>query len=354
MERMTEMVNKVYCMSSYLGLRYVEKENMDFCKNLKYKRPYLLPEKEKILIYTPNDIHNAIIKQLEIVQNHGYRKLGILLSGGMDSAILASYLTGSEAYTFRFENGNYQGEELKRAEYYAKYYGLHLHYVDISWDAICKNLIPVIQAKGGPVHSIEPQIYQAAVEAKKDGVDLMIIGDGSDYVFGGMDGLLSQDWTFDAFWNRYIYIEPSEVLRESESLQYLFERYRDGNGIDFQRFLDVVATEESYGSYANAFEAASLEYFDPYERMRMAEPLDLNRVRAGESKYFIRELFSIRYPTILVPEKLPMPRMVDEYFKNWEGPKRKEFKENIDISRYSGNQRWLLWCLEQFLDLYDE
>ncbi len=347
------MVNKIYCMSSYLGLRYVEKENMNFFENLKYKRPHLLPEEEKIVIYTQDDIHNAIRKQLEMVQNLGYQKLGILLSGGMDSAILASYLTGSEAYTFRFQNGDYQREELRRAEYYAQYYGLHLHYVDISWDKMCKNLIPVMQAKGGPVHSIEPQIYQAAVQAKEDDVDLMIIGDGSDYVFGGMDSLLSQDWTFDAFVNRYLYIEPSEVLKESESLQYLFERYRDGDRIDFLSFLDVVTTEESYGSYANAFEAAKLNYFDPYERMKMAEPLDLKRVRSGDSKYLVRELFSRRYPNVPVPEKLPMPRMVDEYFKNWEGPKRKEFKENIDISRYSGNQRWLLWCLQQFLDIYD-
>ena len=35
------------------------------------------------------------------------------------------------------------------------------------------------------------------------------------------------------------------------------------------------------------------------------------------------------------------------------GPKRAEFRDDIDISRYSGNQKWLLWCLEQFLDMAD-
>ena len=59
-----------------------------------------------------------------------------------------------------------------------------------------------------------------------------------------------------------------------------------------------------------------------------------------------------RYPKIPVPNKNPMPRPVDEYFKNWEGPKRKEFRRDIDMSKYSGNQKWLLYCLEEFLNMY--
>ena len=86
----------------------------------------------------------------------------------------------------------------------------------------------------------------------------------------------------------------------------------------------------------------------------MASPLDLKRVRSGESKYLIRELFELRYPDIPVPNKLPMPRPVDAYFANWEGPKRPEFRNDIDISRYKGNQKWLIWCLEQFLNMVDK
>lgn len=26
---------------------------------------------------------------------------------------------------------------------------------------------------------------------------MMVVGDGADYIFGGMDGLLSKDWTFE-------------------------------------------------------------------------------------------------------------------------------------------------------------
>lgn len=161
------------------------------------------------------------------------KKKGVLLSGGMDFAIVASYMTGSDAYTFRFLDGKYQREELKRAEYFAKYYGLSLHYVDISWATVESNLETVMKSKCAPVHSIEPRILQVALQAKADGIEIMFVGVSSDLIFGGMDGLLSRDWTFEEFMDRYIFTKPESVLAESESMQYLFERYRQGNMIDF-------------------------------------------------------------------------------------------------------------------------
>ena len=346
-------VDKKFSMSSFLALRYTEKPGVDFTEKLHYRRPDYPAEEHRILVRTAEDIGDAISRQLQNVRG-GKKKTGILLSGGMDSGILASYLPGCDAYTFRFLGGNYQQEELQRAEKFASRYGLTLHYVDIDWNIVANNLKPLMLSKGGPVHSIEPQIYQGAKQAMSDGIELMIIGDGSDYVFGGMDQLLSRDWTFEEFYDRYIYVEPEKVLKEPESVRYLFERYRQGDGIDYVGFMDRVATEESYGSYSNAFHVAGLDYFDPYENLKMAEPLDLKRIRSGESKYLIRELFRMRYPDIPVPEKLPMPRPVDAYFANWKGPQRPEFRDDIDISRYSGNQKWLMWCLEQFLNLVDE
>lgn len=85
----------------------------------------------------------------------------------------------------------------------------------------------------------------------------------------------------------------------------------------------------------------------------MDEPLDLKRVRNGESKYIIRALFKTKYPEKDVPQKLPMPRPVDEYFKDWEGPQRPEFKKGINMHQFSGNQKWQMWCLERFLNLHE-
>lgn len=342
------MVDKKYCMSSYMAFRYIEDDEKDFYPNYKHRNIKVLADSERILVKTAEDIDREIGKQMEQFQD---KKKGILLSGGMDSAIIASYLSGSDAYTFRFLNGQFQKEELERAEYYAKYYDLNLHYVDISWDTVISHVDACMKTKCAPVHSIEPQILQAALQAKEDGIEMMFVGESSDLIFGGMDGLLAKDWTFDEFMNRYIFTKPEDVLVEPESMQYLFERYRKGNYIDFLTFMDDVFSIESSSSYLNAFEVAEMPYYDPYAILKMEEELDLYRVRHGESKYLIRQLMAKKYPDISVPNKIPMPRPVDQYFATWEGPKRPEFKPNLDMKKFTGNQKWQLYCLERFLDM---
>lgn len=342
------MVDKEFCMSSYLVFRYIIDDDKDFFEHTHHQIYNLIPDDKRVLVRNADDIDKALEAQFSSVRG---KRLGILLSGGMDSACLAAYMEGSDAYTFRFLNGNYQKEELQRAEYYANKYKLSLHYVDISWDTVQNNLEAVTKVKGAPVHSIEPQILAAAKQAQSDGIEMMVIGDAADYVFGGMDGLHAKDWSFDEFVERYTYLKPEEVLNNPVDMTPAFEKYRQGSDIDFISLMHEYADIESYASYENAFHTCKMPFIDPYEILKMAEPLDLNRVRNGESKYLIRDLFKMKYPEIPVPQKLPMPRPVDEYFKEWAGPKRPEFKNDIDMSRYTGNQKWQMYALEQFLKM---
>ena len=346
------MINKDYCLSSYLAFRYVVDDNMEFAEGLSHQKYQRIPNGDKTLVGSAYETDIAIANVFRMLQNE---RMGMLLSGGMDSAILASYMPrGADAYTFRFIGGNFQKEEMERAQMYAEYYGLNLHYVDINWNVVEKSLSPVMKKKGAPVHSIEPQIYYAAQQAKNDGVTLMIIGDGADYVFGGMDGLYSKNWSYDEFVARYMYVNPAEVLVNPVSMNPVFEQYRLApNSIDFIRIMDELTIDESYASYENAFEAAGLAFVDPYAHLKMSKPLDLARIRKGESKYIIRDLFNMKYPDYVVPQKLPMPRPVDAYFANWEGPKRQEFRQDIDMAELTGNQKWLIWCAEQFLINYN-
>lgn len=345
------MVDKSFCMSSYLAFRYIEREGVEFAEGLTHQS-YHRKANHDVLVKSVPEIDLALRNVFHLLQNE---RLGVLLSGGMDSAVLASYMPrGSNAYTFRFLGGEFQKDELIRAEYYAQYNKLNLHYVDIDWSSVESCVDLVMQAKDAPVHSIEPQICFAAQQMKRDGISLAVIGDGSDYVFGGMDGLLSKDWSYDEYVRRVVYIDPRNVLKDPSDIGEVFERYRVGpSSIDFLRFYDEIVTDESYASYENAFRAAELGYVDPYEHLKLSVPLDLDRIRSGESKYLIRELFAERYPGVPIPEKLPMPRPVDEYFKNWAGVRRPEFKTDIDYSKLTGNQKWQLWCLERFLDNLD-
>lgn len=347
------MIDKDYCMSSYLAFRYIEREDADFYPGLKHRNFKPIPETERIPVETSAQIGEQIESQ--VAQLRERNKLGILLSGGMDSAIVASYMSGCDAYTFRFAGGEIQKEELARAEYYARNRGLKLHYVDIDWNTVQRHLDACMEAKAAPVHSIEPQILQGALQAQADGVTMMLVGESSDLIFGGMDQLLSRDWTVEAFARRYTFLDPAAALRKPVDTAYLFERYRlDGGRIDFLRFMDDVFSNESSGSYWNAFGVAGMPYYDPYARLKMADPLDLNRVRNGEPKYLVRGLMAQRYPEIPVPDKIPMPRPVDAYFKDWKGVTRPEFRADIDYDGLTGNQKWQLYCLERFLDIHEK
>ena len=346
------MIDKNYCMSSYLAFRYIEKQEAEFSADMHHALFESAPSEKTVAVSSADEIDFEIQKVFDYLHNE---KLGILLSGGMDSACLAAYMPNTDAYTFRFMGGDYQKDELVRAEYYAEQYKLNLHYVEIDWDTIESVVDIVMKRKCAPVHSIEPQIYLAAKQAQADGCTMLVVGESADLWFGGMDKLLAEDWTLEDFAKRYIFMNPKLALREPVDIMYLFDRYRkDGDMIDFQAFMETVFSTESSSSYMNAFDAAGIPYIDPYAHLRMAKPLDLHRVRTGDSKYLIRDLFRMKYPKMEVPDKIPMPRPVDAYFADWEGPKRKEFLQNIDMKALSGNQKWQLWCLERFLNRLDE
>ena len=46
-----------------------------------------------------------------------------------------------------------------------------------------------------------------------------------------------------------------------------------------------------------------------------------------------------------------MPRPMDLWLKNWDGPKRKEFKNN-SITELTGDAKWLVYILEYFLNYF--
>lgn len=347
------MVNKDFCLSSYIAFRYIWKDGVDFAEGFQHKNFLPVEDKDRIPVKTSEDIDGEIQKQFDELYAK-YNNIGILLSGGMDSANLAAYLKpGSHAYTFNSTSGVFDAD-VNRAKTYCKKFQLVHHLIDITLEDYEKYSPVVMRYKFAPVHSIEPQIYKAAELAKKDGVQLMIVGESADLIFGGMDKLITPDWSFDAFVKRYTFLDPKMVLTNPVDQSELFEKYRWGkDGINVHKFMDEIFSIESSSSYLNAFGAAWMPYYDPYAKLIMADPLEMSRVRNGEPKYLVRGLYAIKYPELEIPFKIPMPRPVDAIFKDWEGPKRKEFRNDIPMSELTGNQKWQLWCAERFLELID-
>lgn len=345
------MINEDYCISHYLAFRFIKDENINFFDGLTHK--VFRPKDDSLIqgVKTVDDMDRIIREKI----NEFYvpNKTAILLSGGMDSAILASYLPeGTKAYTFKcIANGAI--DETAQAKKYCDAYKLNQEIVEMYWDDFEKLTPEILKYDGVPFHSIEVQLVKVAKLAKQQGIERFIIGESADLIFGGMDKLISKDWNFDDFYHRYNFIEPSEVLKRYIDVKNVYEHYRlPDNKIDFLKFMDDVFSIESSTSYMHAFEKEGISYLDPYSYMKMLDPLDLNRVRNGEPKYLVRELFAKRYPNIPVPNKIPMPRATNQWLKDYK-VSRPEFISGCE-KNLTGDQKWQLYCLETFLNMHDK
>lgn len=343
------MIDKDYCMSAFVALRHIPKKDVLWKAGV---RPNFIRRdfSKSIPVKTAEDIDSAIKKQLKKID---LSKTGIMLSGGMDSAILATYLPkGATAYTMRsVAEGSVN--EVEQAKFYADMLGLNLKVVDVTWQDYLDAIPILAKQKKAPFHSIEPLVYKTLKQAKEDGLEYILCGENADCIFGGMDGLLSKDWSFEEFVERYNYINPNSVLNNPVSVEDVYEPYRTNESIDAFGFVSHVFAEEGINSYLNPANCVDIKLITPFANMVMSEKIDLERIRRGESKYLIRDLFSIRYNGQSPNKKLPMPRAVEVWLKNWGGVQRPEFKK-INIEEFKPDQKWLLFILEQFLNLLDE
>ena len=140
-------------------------------------------------------------------------KAALALSGGIDSAALARFMPkGSTAYTFRcVVPGMQVTDESPGAARYAEKCGLDHRIVDIYWEDFEALTPALMKRKGMPVHSIEIQIYKAALQAKRDGFERLIFGETADVIYGGLDGLLSRDWLAGDFIERFAFVPAWKV-----------------------------------------------------------------------------------------------------------------------------------------------
>ena len=344
------MVDKKFCMSSYLIYRYVVKENVEFFRNVPVRLFDMNFQRTPV---ADSDGLEELIKS-SIHEKTKSKKVALMLSGGIDSAILARFLPeGTKAYTLQCVSEHAESE-VERAGNYAKLNRLDHEIIDISWEDYQRFAPVLMKHKGAPIHSIEVQIYKAALQAKKEGIECLIFGENADIIYGGMDGLLKKDWAPEEFVERYTYVDPKGVLRDGYLILEPFLDFVDENGkIDFVGFIQRHFYREACGTYTNACSTAGVEYFSPYTLSLLAIPLDLSRIRGGDTKYIVRELYQKLYPDVPAAKKLPMPRPMDDWLKTWKGPVRAEFLPKC-TQGLSGDQKWMVYALEEFLNIMEE
>lgn len=345
------MIDKKFCMSSYLMYRYIYDKNKSFQDNktcqqidLNFKR---LPVRDSKSLY------NALKLFVDEACIDG--KSALALSGGIDSAILAKLVpAGTKAVTFRcIVPGIKVIDESDSARKWAEINELDHEVIDITWEDIVAATDECMKHKGAPIHSIEAQIYISAQKVKLEGKTKFIFGENADIIYGGMNGLLAKDWLYAEFVDRYSYVMPYRVLRDPVMLLEPFKLFEKEGYINGHDFINTYFRQEALGTYTNACETAGIKFIGPYSLTYMDCPLDYTRIRSGDTKYIIRELFKELYPEEELPVKIPMPRPVNEWFADWEGPKRDEFVPHC-TDNMSGDQKWMVWCLERYLDMIEE
>ena len=166
-----------YCSSSFLTYRTIIDRNKCFSKKIPPK--FFNNPIERKPINNSKELHDALKSEIEKATVNG--KAALALSGGIDSAILAKYMPkSSTAYTFQcIVPGKKVTNEVPRAAEYAKECGLKHKTIKVYWEDFEKYAPILMKNKGAPIHSIEVQIYKAALQAKKDGFETLIFGERS-------------------------------------------------------------------------------------------------------------------------------------------------------------------------------
>ena len=339
-----------YCLSSFLTFRYVASESAEWIDGVCPTWPCEI-DGERIGVRNAEQLLDALQHLVDRAVRQ--QPVGLLLSGGIDSAILAALLPpGTPAYTVRFQ-ADQALDETHAAATYAKRCGLQHHVVAVAWDDYLESMDYLMRHKYSPLHAVEVGLYQAARAAANDGIETLMVGNGADSTFGGLNQLLSRDWTLDEFIQRYTFIDPARVLNKPAPMKSIFTKFAGAHNFDVVNFLKEIHGRGIIQAFDNAISAADCAGLAPYELLTLDAPLDLARIRHGEPKYLLRAVFEQLYPGFPVAQKIAFARPMDCWMKSWKGPTRPEFRLPIEITDFTGEQKWLLYCLERFMNIVE-
>lgn len=349
-------VDKKYCMSSFLMYRIISERDKCFSEKYLPKWDEYPATESREKIHNSDELFESLKRQIKEVTKG--RKCALALSGGIDSAILLKLVPEDTiVYTFKCVVPGIEvtDESPRAAAYLAAREDVKFEHkiVPIYWEDMEEMSTLLMKQKGAPIHSIEVQIYKAAMQAKADGCDLFIFGENADCVYGGHSNLLAQDWTVGDFIDRWSFVMPHKALKDPEMDLQPIKDYEQDGYIDVLPFLSIYEAPASWNSYRNACDLAGIDFFTPYATTIMDVPLDLERVRRGENKYLVREVFSKLYEGFEIPPKTPMPRPMDQWLSGWNGPTRPEFWPHC-TDTMTADQKWLVYSLEKFLNIIDE
>lgn len=196
--------------------------NLEFEEKPYFNKKYTLLNNsyDNILKGYEEKIENAIRRQLI-----SDVEIGIFLSGGIDSAIVASiakkhYKGNLKAFTIGFE-GNNSEDEINDASETAKLLGIEHHYQKISFTDFISTLRECSKIVEEPIAttSIIPMYYLSKLASKH--VKVVLTGQGADEPLGGYNRYKSELYFEKTpfFLKKIISIIPLRFIRINENLK---------------------------------------------------------------------------------------------------------------------------------------
>lgn len=281
-----------------------------------------------------------------------FNKTGICLSGGIDSALLASYLPkGTLAFTLKYPET--EGvDEVNQARIYADKFGLRLIEVPVTFQDVLDYQDDLMLQKGEPLSPIEIGLHKMAVRALDFGLENLITGSGADLCFGGLFNLLSKKWTNEEFKERYTFVSPNKVMKVEAEPYDFYKDYNDEPYFKLDEFMLEIYGTATTKYFNNAMKLAGITLKAPYEYIYRDFELDYQRIKNGEEKYFLRELFKERIGDLFVPRKYPLPRPL-KIWANYYGEiiNKDIFYEDAYERCTRDEEKWLTYSADHYLYL---
>ena len=342
------------CISEFLAFQHVQ-TNTGWklgIKNRIYDEFIECPRSYKV---TNGQEANCIIKNLSntVTINYTPNQIGILISSGIDSATVAKTLPKySKAIYATYKERDYD-PEIERVKQYCAVNDLDLYIVEVSWKDYEEHIDYLMKVKNNPIHPCEIPVYLCCLKAKELGVKVLFSGWGADTHFGGMDKLLSKDWTLSEFKNRYEYCP-----RINENDSHLDNIYNDflidnSDKIDMHKFLTFNYHLMTLKSFFYLPELVGLVHIPLWGHIGLSGDLDINRIRNGEPKYIISETYNLMYQddNLEVTQKIPFTRPTDIYMNDHfdDFKYHNKLQDYINSNKLSSQQKWMVYVLNRFL-----
>ena len=291
---------------------------------------------------------SGIEKEVELynhIKNHIPKKpVALLLSAGYDSSCLSYFLAeGSTCYTISVEG--YDVDEWESAKLFVPNGCSHTR-VMVNWNSMKSVHDELMVNRGCALYQVEPAVYLACLQAKKDGYDTIIFGQGADIHFDDWKAFFRYTTVNEVVKHvNRISINPNKVLKDNtvDVYDYLgnyIEQHT--NYVDSKRFCrEIVFANDRYG-FINPAEKSGLTWIMPYIHIH-----DINH-RVG--KPMIKSLFNKLYPNLKrSTKKIGFSLPYKKWLKNYQ-PTNNNFLDNLDMSQFNGKEKFRLYSLEKWME----